>query len=97
MTITLPPIEVCPDQTAGRTPNAASLPATDAPVRFEDLPSATRHAAEQAACRFLVNRSYVSLDEACQTLDLTLPDLWRQILQDAGLPESDPPAFSPFA
>jgi len=44
-----------------------------------------------------VKRGYVSLDEACQTLDLTLPDLWRQILQDAGLPESDPPAFSPFA
>ncbi|HOW75560.1 MAG TPA: hypothetical protein P5102_16575 [Candidatus Competibacteraceae bacterium] len=40
---------------------------------------------------------YVSLDEACQQQDLTLPDLWSQILQEAGLPDSEPPAFSPFA
>jgi hypothetical protein len=98
MTITMPPIHACPDETAVRAPHAAaSLPATDATARFEDLPSTTRHAAERAACQFLVNRGYVSLDEACQTLGLTLPDLWCQIMQDAGLPESDPPAFSPFA
>jgi hypothetical protein len=29
-------------------------------------------------------------------LDLTLPDLWSRILEEAGLPESDPPAFAPF-
>ncbi len=97
MTITTPPIHACPGETAVPAPNTASLPATEATVRFEDLPSTTRHAAERVACQFLVNRGYVSLDEACQTLGLTLPHLWCQIMQDAGLPESDPPAFSPFA
>ena len=66
-------------------------------MRFEDLPPESRQAAERAACRFLVQNRYVSLDEACQTRDLTLPDLWSQILQEAGLPDSEPPAFSPFA
>lgn len=65
-------------------------------MRFEDLPPHVRRAIERAACRFLVANRYVSLDEACQSLDVTLPDLWNRILQDAGLPESDPPAFSPF-
>jgi hypothetical protein len=64
---------------------------------FEDQPPTGRYAAERAACRFLVTGGYVSLDEACQTLDLTLCELWHRILQDAGLPESDPPTFSPFA
>ena len=66
-------------------------------MRFEDLSPDSRHAVEGAACRFLVKNRYVSLDEACQALDLTLPELWRRILQEAGLPESDPPAFAPFA
>lgn len=66
-------------------------------MRFEDLPPEERYQIERAACRFLVVHRYVSLDEACQTLDLTLPDLWQRILRDAGLPESDPPAFAPFS
>ena len=66
-------------------------------MRFEDLPPESRQAAERAACRFLMQHRYVSLDEACQTRDLTLPDLWSLILQEAGLPDSDPPSFSPFA
>ena len=66
-------------------------------MRFEDLSPDSRHAVEWAACRFLVKNRYVSLDEACQALDLTLPELWRRILQEVGLPESDPPAFAPFA
>jgi hypothetical protein len=66
-------------------------------MRFEDLPPESRQAAERAACRFLMQHHYVSLDEACQQQDLTLPDLWSQILQEAGLPDSEPPAFSPFA
>ena len=65
-------------------------------MRFEDLPLSVRHDIEQAASRFLVARCYISLDEACQTLDLTLPDLWHRILKEAGLPESDPPTFAPF-
>ena len=65
-------------------------------MRFEELPPETRHAIERAASRFLVAHRYISLDEACQTLDLTLPDLWERILQEADLPESEPPAFSPF-
>lgn len=64
---------------------------------FEDLPLNVRHDAERAVCRFLLQNQYISLDEACQTLDLTLAELWRQILREAGLPESDPPVFSPFA
>lgn len=64
-------------------------------MRFEELPSETRHASERAASRFLVAHCYISLDEACQTLELTLPDLWNRILQAANLPESEPPAFSP--
>ena len=67
------------------------------PMYFEDLPPDTRQAAERAACRFLVNNGYVSLDEACQECGQTLPDLWSRILQEAGLPDSEPPAFSPFA
>lgn len=65
-------------------------------MRFEDLPADIRHDAERAACRFLMKQGYVSLDEACQVLDLTLPELWRQILQEAGLPDSELPVFSPF-
>ncbi|MBL8258771.1 MAG: hypothetical protein JNM60_03040 [Candidatus Competibacteraceae bacterium] len=66
-------------------------------MRFEALPLDVRQTIERAACRFLVEKGYVSLDEACQSLDLTLPDLWNRMLREAGLPESDPPAFSPFS
>lgn len=66
-------------------------------MRFEDLPLNDRHAAEIAASRFLARHRYVSLDEACQTLDLVLPELWSRILREAELPDCDPPAFSPFA
>jgi hypothetical protein len=45
----------------------------------------------------LAENRYVSLDEAAQECDLLLPDLWQHLLEDAGLPDSDPPAFSPFA
>jgi hypothetical protein len=65
-------------------------------MRFEDLPANLRRDAERAACRFLVKNQYVSLDEACQAEDRTLPELWSQILSEAGLPESDPPTFAPF-
>lgn len=65
-------------------------------MRFEELPLETRHQAERAACRFLLQQGYVSLDEACQALDLTLPELWPRIQQGAALPESDPPVFTPF-
>ena len=67
------------------------------PTRFEDLPPDPRHDAERAACRFLVQNRYVSLDEACQDRDLTLAELWSWILREAGLPDCDPPAFAPFA
>ena len=66
-------------------------------MRFEDLPLNDRHAAETAASRFLGRHRYVSLDEACQTLDLTLPQLWSQIMEEVGLPDCDPPVFAPFA
>lgn len=65
-------------------------------MRFEQLALEARRAVERAACRFLIENRYVSLDEACQHLDLTLPDLWSRILREAGLPDSEPPAFSPF-
>jgi amino-acid N-acetyltransferase len=90
---------LCPASAVCLTKTWAALladpPATAA--RFEDLPPESRQAAERAACRFLVQNRYVSLDEACQQRDLTLPDLWSLILQVAGLPDSDPPSFSPFA
>lgn len=66
-------------------------------MRFEDLPLNDRYAAEIAASRFLARHRYVSLDEACQTLDLTLPQLWSQIMEEVGLPDCDPPVFAPFA
>jgi hypothetical protein len=66
-------------------------------MRFEDLPPETRAAIEQAVQHFLAKNCYVSLDEASQERDLLLPDLWQHILEDAGLPDSEPPAFSPFA
>ena len=65
-------------------------------MRFEDLAPEIRHRIERAASQYLVANRYISLDDACQTLDLTLPDLWSRILEEAGLPESDPPAFAPF-
>jgi hypothetical protein len=67
------------------------------PARFEDLPPDSRHDAERAACRFLVQNRYASLDEACQDRDLTLAGLWSLILREAGLPDCEPPAFAPFA
>lgn len=66
-------------------------------MRFEDLPPETRAAIEQAVRQFLIDTDFVRLDEASQERGLPLPDLWSQIVQDAGLPDSDPPAFSPFA
>jgi hypothetical protein len=44
-----------------------------------------------------MQNQYVSLDDACQTLGLMLPELWSRIQRDAGLPDSEPPVFSPFA
>ncbi|MCO5759908.1 MAG: hypothetical protein NHG36_00130 [Chromatiaceae bacterium] len=66
-------------------------------MRFEDLPPDRRHDAERTACRFLVTQGYVSLDEACQARETTLPQLWEQILREAGVPDCDPPVFTPFA
>ena len=66
-------------------------------MRFEDLPLSDRHAAESTASRFLARQGYVSLDEACETLDLTLSELWSRLMRDAGLPDCDPPTFAPFA
>ena len=66
-------------------------------MRFEDLPPNLRYDVDRAACRFLVKNRYVSLDEACQAQEVTLPELWSRILSEAGLPESDPPAFAPFS
>ncbi|MDG4550827.1 MAG: hypothetical protein P9F19_08510 [Candidatus Contendobacter sp.] len=65
-------------------------------MRFEDLPLNDRHATATAASRFLARHRYVSLDEACQTLDLTLAQLWSRIMEEAGLPDCDPPTFTPF-
>lgn len=76
--------------------NDVQLPEAKPAMRFEDLPSNDRYAAESAASRFLGRNDYVSLDEACQTLDLTLPQLWSRIMGEVGLPDCDPPAFSPF-
>jgi amino-acid N-acetyltransferase len=92
---------LCPASAACMTKTLASPvvdpPATDAMARFEDLPLDARRAAERAACRFLMQNQYVSLDDACQTLGLMLPELWSRIQRDAGLPDSEPPVFSPFA
>ncbi len=65
-------------------------------ARFDDLPPDTRYEAQRAACRFLLQHRYVSLDEACQERGLTLPELWSLIQREAGLPDSDPPVFSLF-
>lgn len=66
------------------------------PNRFENLPPDLRHEAGRAACRFLLQNRYISLDEACEDRNLTLPDLWSLILRDAGLPDCDPPGFALF-
>lgn len=63
---------------------------------FDDLQPDARYDAQRAACRFLLQHRYVSLDEACQERSLTLPELWSLIQREAGLPDSDPPVFSPF-
>lgn len=64
-------------------------------MRFEDLPLADRTAAARAASQFLLNNDYVSLMEACEALDLTLPELWDKIMAEAGLPACELPAFAP--
>jgi len=74
--------------------NYLLLPLND-PMRFEDLAPADRTAAARAASQFLLNNDYVSLPEACEALDLTLPELWDKIMAEAGLPACEPPSFAP--
>ena len=64
------------------------------PMRYDDLPVAARTAAARAANQFLQKHNYVSLTEACQTLDLPLQALWDNIMEEAGLPACDVPSFA---
>lgn len=62
-------------------------------VCFEDLSPADRAAAAHAASQFLLENDYVSIDEACQDLAVTHQELWDRIMDFAGLPECEIPAF----
>jgi len=62
-------------------------------VCFEDLPPADRAAAARAASQFLLENDYASLDEACQDLAVDQQVLWDRIMDFAGLPACQMPAF----
>ena len=63
-------------------------------MEYESMDVEARTAAAQAASRFLADNGYVSLEEACLARDVTMEALWRGILEEAGLPPCDVPAFA---
>lgn len=62
-------------------------------ICFEDMPPADRAAAARAASQFLLENDYASIDEACQDLAVSHQELWDRILDFAGLPACQIPAF----
>lgn len=65
-------------------------------ICFEDLSPADRAAAARAASRFLLENDYVSLDEAGRDLAVSQQGLWDRIIDFAGLPACQMPAFVMF-
>jgi hypothetical protein len=65
-------------------------------ICFEDLSPADRAAAARAASQFLLENDYVSLDEACRDLAVNQQELWDRIMDFAGLPACQIPAFVMF-
>ena len=65
-------------------------------ICFEDLSPADRAAAASAASRFLLENDYASIDEACQDLAVSHQQLWDTIMDFAGLPACQIPAFFIF-
>jgi hypothetical protein len=47
-----------------------------------------------AASQFLLRNDYVSLQEAAEHRGLSIHQLWREIVVDAGLPACELPTFS---
>ena len=65
-------------------------------MRFEDLSADARTEAARAAREFMQKNGYISLMEACEALNLTLQQLWDSIMEEAGLPACEAPAFAAF-
>ena len=63
-------------------------------MEYEAMDVDARTAAARAASQYLLAHGYVSLEEACIARDVTMEELWRGILADAGLPPCDVPAFA---
>jgi hypothetical protein len=64
---------------------------------FEDLPPAARTEAARAAREFMQKNGYISLMEAGGSLNLaSLQELWDRIMEEAGLPACEAPAFAAF-
>lgn len=62
-------------------------------ICFEDLSPTDRAAVAQAASQFLLENDYVSIDDACQDLAVSHQALWDRIMDFAGLPACQIPAF----
>ena len=62
-------------------------------ICFEDLSPADRAAAARAASQFLLENDYASIDEACQDLEVSHQQLWDRVMDFAGLPACQIPAF----
>lgn len=61
---------------------------------FEDLSPEERARASMAACQFLLRNDYVSLQEGADRREISLHQLWREIIVEAGLPICALPAFA---
>jgi hypothetical protein len=62
-------------------------------AKFDDLPPNQRAEMARAASQFLLGNDYVSMDEACEALNMTLQEVWDKILDEANLPRCEHPGF----
>ena len=62
-------------------------------MRYDSMEPQARTKAARAASQFLLENDYVSLQEACEALGLTLQGLWDKIMAEAGLPACEAPTF----
>ena len=62
-------------------------------IKFDDLPPEQRAEMARAASQFLLVHDYVSMDEACEALNMTLQEVWDKILDEAKLPRCEHPGF----
>ncbi len=62
-------------------------------MKYDSMEPQARAKAARAAAQFLLENDYVSLQEACEALDLSLQGVWDKIMAEAGLPACEAPTF----